>query len=93
MDARDMNESAGGRVIGNYYEYDGDGRLICHWQTVATGGLCMFGTAQRLDAAPILVESRPTGSPCCPACRGTGRVMLLIRSRECQTCGGTGKMG
>jgi hypothetical protein len=27
----------------------------------------------------------------CPACRGTGKVMLLVSTRPCEACGGTGK--
>jgi DnaJ-class molecular chaperone len=29
----------------------------------------------------------------CPACRGTGRVVLLVSATPCEACGGTGKIG
>jgi len=27
---------------------------------------------------------------CCPGCRGKGRILLLVSTVPCQTCGGTG---
>jgi hypothetical protein len=91
MDEQITKESAGGGVICDHYEYDAIGRLISHWQSVETGGLFMYATTHHVRAAPILVEPQPPAFPSCPACRGTGRVMLLVRSKECEKCRGTGK--
>ena len=29
----------------------------------------------------------------CPACRGTGKVLLLVSTKPCDACGGSGKIG
>jgi RecJ-like exonuclease len=41
-----------------------------------------------IDGKPVEPDKVPGD---CPACRGTGKVLLLVSARPCEACGGTGK--
>ena len=41
------------------------------------------------DGEPVGRDEAPGD---CPACRGTGKLMLLVSATPCQACGGTGKI-
>lgn len=63
-----------------YQDYSADGEL--------------FASAQD---RPVEPDKEPSDSSRdrpvdCPACRGTGKVLLLVSTRSCEACGGMGKI-
>jgi hypothetical protein len=93
MDEQITNESADGR---GYWVYDAFGRPISYYHRADPPGgpgddaVMEHSYYYQTFSDQASGEGGPTPASPCPDCHGTGRVMLLIRSRPCEKCGGTG---